>query len=71
MKTYKGRITVIRPQTQIALDSPFMIEAVGLPEALIQLFRMHGQRGQILKFSVTDQTLRKKRASWLKEEASK
>ncbi len=70
MKTFKGRIS-IQLRNMLQVTSPFKIEAIGLPEALIELFRREAKRGAILSFSITDITARKARAAWLKEEYNK
>ncbi len=70
MKTFKGRISIQR-RDMIQVNSPFKIEAIGLPEALLELFRREGQRGAIMGFSITDINLKKARAKFLKEEYNK
>lgn len=70
MKTFKGRINIQRPN-MLLVSAPFTIEAIALPEALLELFRREGKRGAIMGFTITDVTMKKARAKWLKEEYSK
>ena len=70
MRKYKGKISIQRPN-MLLVNSPFVIEAIGLPEALIEMFRLHVKRGAIMGFSITDVTMKKSRDKWLKEEYNK
>lgn len=70
MRKYKGKISIQR-QNMLLVNSPFVIEAIGLPEALIEMFRREGKRGAIMGFSITDVTMKKTRDKWLKEEYNK
>lgn len=70
MKTFKGRISVQRPN-MLLINAPFEIQAVGWAEALVELFRREMKRGEIVTFSITDVQLKKNRASWLKQEYNK
>lgn len=67
MKTFKGTIHIQR-RDMLKVTTNFRIGAIGLPEALLELFRREGQRGAIMGFSITDVTLKKARAEWLKKE---
>lgn len=70
MRKYKGKISIQRPN-MLLVNLPFVITAIGLPEALIEMFRGHAKYGEIMGFSITDATMKKSRNKWLKEEYNK